>query len=201
MRAEHEATERARIALETKQIAEHKKLMAERRARFEKRFKHVWTTGPTGCSMFHLTVNDYQKAQSLISNLFAKTIIADVEQNNDDVHRKFVTNPTADLSEMAHRVGVHRLRGITSDDRVAELIEEVADNGVSDKEVPFDLVITTLSTGSPDYIAWIKLQTMKKDPSVAFYNEDPEAEIKGLHNRVGGIRSVSDKDAVESAHV
>lgn len=79
LRAAHEAEEAERIQLEKRQIAEHKRLMAERRARFEKRFKHVWTTGPTGCSKFHVTVNDFDKAQSLISNMFAKTLVADVE--------------------------------------------------------------------------------------------------------------------------
>lgn len=201
LRAAHEAEEKERIALEERQIAEHKAVMAERRARFEKRFKHVWTTGPTGCSKFHLTVNSYEKAQSVISNLFAKTLIADVEQNNIGIDRNFINNPTADLSEMAHRSGVHRLTGVTSDDRVAELIEEVYANGVSDKEVPFDFIITVLATGSPDYIEWIKLQTMKKDPSIAFYNQNPEDEIKGLNNKVGTIAQIADMAAVESEHV
>jgi uncharacterized protein involved in tolerance to divalent cations len=201
LRAAHEAEERERIALEERQIAEHKRLMAERRARFEKRFKHVWTTGPTGVSKWHLTVNDYEQAQSLQSKLFEKTLTAEVEMVNIGVERNFINNPTADLSEMAHRSGIHRLTGVTSDDRVAELIEEVANHGVDDKEVPFDFIITVLSTGSPDYIEWVKLQTMKKDPSVAFYNEDPEAEIKGLNNKVGTIKQIRDMDAVESEHV
>ena len=98
MRAAHEAEEEERIALEKRQIAEHKKLMAERRARFEKRFKHVWTTGPTGVSKWHLTVNDYEKAQSLTSKLFEKTLTAEVETNNIGIERNFVNNPTADLS-------------------------------------------------------------------------------------------------------
>lgn len=137
----------------------------------------------------------------MISNLFAKTLIADVEQNNLLIERNFVTNPTADLSEMTRRRNVHRITGVTSDDRVAELIEEVYANGVDDPDVPFDFIITVLATGSPDYIDWIKLQTMKKDPALAFYNEDPEAEIKGLNNKVGTIQQIKDMAAVESKHV
>lgn len=38
--------------------------------------------------------------------------------------------------------------------------------------------------GSPDYFDWVKLQTMEKDADVAFYNIDPEAEMKGLNNFV-----------------
>ena len=42
---------------------------------------------------------------------------------------------------------------------------------------------------------------MKKDPALAFYNEDPEAEIKGLNNKVGKIADIKDMEAVESDHV
>lgn len=56
MREAHEAAELARQRHEAAAIAEHKKLMAERRKEFEKRFKHVWTTGPAGISKFYVTV-------------------------------------------------------------------------------------------------------------------------------------------------
>ena len=58
---------------------------------------------------------------------------------------------------MAHRNQIHRLTGVTGDDRVSELIEEIAGAGVDDKDVPFDFIVTVLATGSPDYIEWIKL--------------------------------------------
>jgi hypothetical protein len=49
------------------------------------------------------------------------------------------------------------MSGVTNDDRVAELIEEVAAAGIGSADVPFDCIITPLINGSPDYIEWIQL--------------------------------------------
>lgn len=56
-----------------------------------------------------------------------------------------------------HREHNHRISGVTNDDRVAELIETCAKAGVGSDKIPFDIIITPLITGSPDYIEWIKL--------------------------------------------
>jgi hypothetical protein len=82
--------------------------------------------------------------------------------------------------------------GVTSDERVAELIEEIARNKVGSDKIPFDAIIVPMINGSPDYIEWIKLQTMKKGDDVAFYNIDPEAEMKGLENTISEIEHVPD---------
>jgi hypothetical protein len=37
--------------------------MAERRKEFEKRFKHVWTTGPAGISKFYVTAPTSQAGE------------------------------------------------------------------------------------------------------------------------------------------
>jgi hypothetical protein len=47
--------------------------------------------------------------------------------------------------------------GVTNDDRFAELVEETAAAGIGSADVPFDVIITPLINGSPDYIEWIKL--------------------------------------------
>ena len=77
---------------------------------------------------------------------------------------------------------------ITSDDRVAELIEEVANSQVNKSSNPgyFDLVVSPLATGSKEYIKWIKEQTMKlQDNAPAFYNEKPaESKINPLTKTV-----------------
>lgn len=83
--------------------------------------------------------------------------------------------------------------GVTNDDRVAELVEEVARHSIGSAKVPFDCVIAALVNGSPDYIEWIKLQTMKKDDKLAHYNIRPEDEIHGLDNTIGGIGHVADE--------
>ncbi len=47
---------------------------------------------------------------------------------------------------------------ISSDDRIADVIEEVATFMARFKEtIPFDLVVTPLATGSKEYIEWVKL--------------------------------------------
>jgi hypothetical protein len=66
---------------------------------------------------------------------------------------------------------------VTGDDRVAELIEEIA-LGMHDPQ--FDVLVTTLAISSKEYGDWVKLQTQKKDPSTAFFNIGAEAAIKTL---------------------
>jgi hypothetical protein len=79
MRAAHVAKEQLRKQLEARQIAEHKAFMAERRKKFEKRFKHVWTTGPTGLSLIWVTLPNQAKGEGLVSAWFKDTMVADVE--------------------------------------------------------------------------------------------------------------------------
>lgn len=45
--------------------------------------------------------------------------------------------------------------GVTNDDRVAELIEEIAAHNIGSATVPFDCIITPIINGSPDYLEWI----------------------------------------------
>ena len=67
---------------------------------------------------------------------------------------------------------LHKLVMVTSDDRVAELIEEVANHDPNHFKYPaFDLVVIPLATGSKEYITWVKTQTLKKDGDTAFFNE------------------------------
>lgn len=79
MRAAMEAAEEERKKREKAAIAAHKKLMRERRIAFEKRFKHVWTTGGTSCNMFHYSVAEGAASEALLATLFESTAIADVE--------------------------------------------------------------------------------------------------------------------------
>lgn len=109
----------------------------------------------------------------LISKLFKDTMIAD-EWNALQVKRSFLKH-----GHQSYESDRHHLTFITSDDRVAEVIEEVAGwYGDGTKEgVPFDLVVTPLATGSKDYIDWVKLQTLKKEDSAAFFNDATSAAI------------------------
>lgn len=50
--------------------------------------------------------------------------------------------------------------------------------------MPFDLVVTPLATGSKDYIDWVKLQTLKKDDSTAFFNDGASAALQPITKTV-----------------
>lgn len=69
-KAAHEAALKARKAAEEKQIAEHKKILADRNAKFQQAFKNVWATGPTGVSVVTYTVETSEGADALVSSLF-----------------------------------------------------------------------------------------------------------------------------------
>ena len=75
--------------------------------------------------------------------------------------------------EVEHRKENHRLMGVTSDVRVGELIERISKHKIGSEKFPFDTIIVPLINGSPDYIEWVKQQTMKKDPDLAFFNFEP----------------------------
>jgi len=52
--------------------------------------------------------------------------------------------------------------GVTSDERVAELVEEIVSHQLEFKSlekhtVPTDVIIVPLITGSPDYLKWVKI--------------------------------------------
>lgn len=62
---------------------------------------------------------------------------------------------------------------VTSDERVAELIETVAKYNPNTQKYPaMDLVITPLNTGSKNYIEWVKLQTIKQDTDLNFFGQE-----------------------------
>lgn len=153
--------------------------MAARRSAFEKAFRNVWATGDTGVSLIHMTMPGH--SDELISKLYKKTMVADVADTKVDVKKSW--NNNRHVSWDAYR---HKLVMISSDDRIAEVIEEVADFMARFNEpIPFDLVVTPLATGSKEYIEWVKLQTLKKDDSTAFFNVQAETAMDAITTRVG----------------
>jgi uncharacterized protein involved in tolerance to divalent cations len=163
--AAHAAQEAARRAREEEQIAEHKRQMAARRSAFEKAFRNVWATGDTGVSMIHMTAP--KLTGDLLNNLFKKTLVADAADVVSNVKKSWNNRGRIVWDNERHEINM-----LTSDDRVAEAIEEVAVfMNKFHESIPFDLVVTPLATGSKDYIQWVKLQTLKKDDSTAFFNQ------------------------------
>jgi len=91
--------------------------------------------------------------QEFINKLFKKTLVADATDVVDNVKKSWHSG-----RKIIQDDGRHRLSMLSSDDRIAELIEEAATfmSGFHET-VPFDLVVTPLATGSKEYIEWVKL--------------------------------------------
>ena len=170
--------------------------MAERLAKFESNYKNVWSSGPTGASMVHLTVENRHVAEDLIMKLFQQTLIADVSDFQNGVSRRYLNN-----GKMVNDEEQHSLIMITSDNRVAELIEAVAASQANKTSNPgfFDLVVSPLATGSKEYIQWVKEQTQKVLDTPAFYNEKPPATtVKPLTSTVEEKKKEEAKPASET---
>jgi len=64
--------------------------MADRRAKFEKKFRNVWATGDTGVSYLQMTT--IEDPNELIANMFHDTLIADEWNIVQSVKRTFAKN-------------------------------------------------------------------------------------------------------------
>lgn len=182
--AAHAAAEEARKAREAEQIAEHKRQMAERRAKFEKAFRNVWNTGPTGVSMVEMT--SHGDPADLLYTLFKGTMVADTINVVNQVKRKYANG--GKLTEDNER---HKLSFLTSDDRVAEVIEAATAWAGSSEKIPVDVVVAPLATGSKDYINWVKQQTLKRDEGTAFFNQQAEAAMSHLSTTVQDVSDLA----------
>jgi len=72
-----------------------------------------------------------------------------------NIRRDYITGPNLPWNVHQHKEDQHRITGVTNDDRVAELVEMVAAANIGYPDLPFDVIITPLVNGSPDYIEWI----------------------------------------------
>jgi len=87
----------------------------------------------------------------------------------------------------------NKLSFLTSDERVAEVIEETSKllSNKTSNQMPLDLVVTPLASGNKDYIEWVKTQTLKKDPDAAFFEKpslvsakrEPESQMSAVQTK------------------
>lgn len=150
--------------------------MSRRKSEFEAKYRNVWATGPTGVSYFQFSVNNKQDAEELVSKLFGKTLIADVEIILEGEMRSYIDN-----GKIVDAGKTYKIIGVTSDDRVAQLIEEI--NSINPNKVSvqnYNVVVYTLATGSVEYLKWVKEQTLPHDPELAFFNEAPPEKNAGV---------------------
>lgn len=67
---EHQAAMKARRELDQKQSEQHKNELLERKAEFEKTFKHLWGSSTYGQSVVYATCTDADQAQKVIVAAF-----------------------------------------------------------------------------------------------------------------------------------
>ena len=106
--------------------------------------------------------------------MFKKTLAADVEVMTNVAQRIYRGIDRSPVQKNNFKV-----YGVTSDDRVAELIEEVANHMGADQQKPedFDMVVYVLSTGSPDYIEWVKNQTEPQETAEDSFQDIKPADL------------------------
>lgn len=132
-------------------VLKHKKMMADKKAKFEAQFKHVWGVSTTGMSYFTVDIEikseglkDFTSAEDTLMALFKKTLVSDVE-TFVDVQRWYKNDIDYGSTNVNAQMVSHtkkRLVGLTDDDRVADLIEEVIE--VQQRE-DIDILIWQLS--------------------------------------------------------
>ena len=169
--------------------------MADRKARFERKFRNVWASGSTGVSYLQMTTRE--DPNDFVNRLFKETMIADEWNAVSSVKRTYSRN-----GHMVSDESIHHLTMVTSDDRVAEVIEEAADWSKQETKstgIPFDMMVTPLMTGSKEYIEWVKTQTLKKDDKASFFNEKSKIDVKPLTDSVDDSDSkLKDKSDVQT---
>jgi len=105
--------------------------------------------------------------------LFVETAIADVHHNNETLSRTF---KSASLLHEPFKGLLHvdkpiqRLHMVTTDDRVAEVIE-MTYKVTRNPKTP--LLVTTLHGASKQYIKWVQKQCEPNDDEGHFSNTDP----------------------------
>ena len=106
-----------------------------------------------GVSMVTLTMGDHEKGNDLITELYSETLLADTYFSSVIGERTFITG-RGNIGESNR----FRMTAITSDDRVAELIEKVVKfTGGHADSTPSDILVTPVSGSSKEYAEWAKL--------------------------------------------
>ena len=75
---EHQAAMKARRELDERQAKQHKEELLDRKAEFEKTFKHLWGSSAYGKSVVYATCDNKDEADKVIIAAFKDTMIAQV---------------------------------------------------------------------------------------------------------------------------
>ena len=166
--AAHQQELAARLAKDREMEEAHKKEMAEKKAAFEAQFKHVWGSTATGLSFVSCVVENEAQANELLANLFAKTLIADAHSFKK-VQKIWKASLVGDSRSHTKKDYFQRLNLITSDDRVAELIEAIVAQTKNEKA---DVLVRQMTAASKEYNTWAKKQCEAQSEENAYYKDN-----------------------------
>ena len=86
--------------------------------------------------------------------MFYERLVADVEIFENPIKRSYTQD-----GKINWNGGDYRVSGITTDDKVSDLIALVVKNEANNTYPHTDVLVTALATGSKDYIMWAKETT------------------------------------------
>jgi uncharacterized protein involved in tolerance to divalent cations len=137
-------------------LASHKRQLAARKAHFEGLHSATWSEATTGISMIHLNVEDKNRADDLIKELFYEYLVADIQELS--LHMLVRTW----IKDGKERIwfNQNQMTMITTDEKIP-LIKAALDNFklAEPDQVPYDLVVVPIATGGKAYIEWVHQQT------------------------------------------
>lgn len=102
--------------------------------------------------MLQLNVEDKNRADDLIKELFYDYLIADVQELN--LHMLVRTW----IKDGQERIwfNQNQLTMITTDDKIPQIKTELENFKLAEPDqVPYDLVVVPIATGGKDYIEWV----------------------------------------------
>jgi uncharacterized protein involved in tolerance to divalent cations len=130
------------------------------------------TVAGTGISMVQFTAERKDDAEKLIDKLFLEHLIADAEVIDNSYERIRMKYRKEILED-----NLVKLKFVTTDAKVPRLMRYVSKENPNDRnpDMAPDLIATKLTSGSEEYIKWVKSQvTEKKKADQASADDDDE---------------------------
>lgn len=128
--------------------------------------------------------------------MFEKRLIADVEIFEQPIKRSYTQDAKVNFVG-----GDFRLVGVTTDERVPDLIAEVVKNEANGTYPHTDIMVYALATGSKDYILWVKDVTQNPIGNDRFEFEDSSVnDAKPDTGAPDHINSTADSNSTSSAN-
>lgn len=113
----------------------------------------------SGISVIQWSADSKQDAQELLHDLFEHQLIADAQILDSRYNRMFLKFNRQQLDSQT------LVRMLTADARVQELVSYIKNHNPNhlNKDMATDIMVNQLTSGSQDYIDWVKKQTELKE--------------------------------------